>query len=93
MSNNQELVVRKNLFKVKKVAIETEKSTIFNSNKRDAIDDIGIAIAVPAFNSYRLEFEEDLVEVLAIDGRIIRADEDSLYASHSFCVFRSQYRM
>ena len=73
---NQEL--KKNLFKVKKITIKTIKSIKLNGNTEYVIDNIGVGILVPAFNSYSSKFEEDRVQVLTIDGRSFEAKQKSI---------------
>lgn len=73
---NQEL--KKNLFKVKKITIKTMKSIKLNGDAEYVIDNIGVGILVPAFNSYSSKFEEDRVQVLTIDGRSFEAKQKSI---------------
>lgn len=76
-TNNQELI-KKNLFKVKKIAIKKIKSIKLNGNKEYEIDNIGVGILVPVFNDYSSKFETNRVQVLTIDGRSINVHQDSI---------------
>lgn len=76
-TNNQELI-KKNLFKVKKIAIKKIKSIKLNGNKEYEIDNIGVGILVPVFNDYSSKFETNRVQVLTIDGRSINVHQNSI---------------
>ena len=78
MKNNNQELIKKNLFKVKKISIKTIKSIKLNGDAEYIVDNVGVGILVPAFNSYSSKFEEDRVQVLTIDGRSIDVKQKSV---------------
>lgn len=75
MKNNNQELIKKNLFKVKKISI---KNPTYKANGETEYElrNIGIAILVPAFNTYNSTFKEDRVIALTIDGSSIDIYQD-----------------
>lgn len=78
MKNNNQELIKKNLFKVKKITIKRVKSIKLNGDAEYIINNVGVGIIVPAFNNYRAKFEENRVEVLTIDGRSMEVHEECI---------------